>query len=66
MCVGHGEREYIAVAATRHPPHILQAATIGAHISTMGFDLKKQLYDRPLTDAAVEIFLKDWAKVPKG
>ncbi len=52
-------------AATRHPLHILDAALAGAHISTMSFDLMKQLYDHPLTDAAVETFLKDWAKVPK-
>jgi len=25
----------------------------------------QQLYDHPLTDVAVDLFLKDWAKVPK-
>jgi transaldolase len=62
----YGYPTEIIVAATRHPLHVLEAATIGAHVSTMSFDLMKQLYDHPLTDAAVDIFLKDWAKVPKG
>lgn len=55
----------IIVAATRHPLHMLDSAMIGAHICTMSFDLMKQLYDHPLTDIAVETFLKDWAKVPQ-
>lgn len=62
----YGFTTEIINAATRHPLHILDAALAGAHISTMSFDLMKQLYDHPLTDAAVETFLQDWEKVPKG
>ncbi len=55
----------IIVAAVRHPTHVLEAALAGADISTMSFDILSQLYDHPLTDLGVDMFLKDWAKVPK-
>ena len=55
----------IIVAAVRHPQHVLQAALIGAHISTMSYDVMKQLYEHPLTDAGIKIFLEDWKKVPQ-
>ena len=31
----------------------------------MSFEVLEQLYDHPLTDLGIDIFLKDWAKVPK-
>jgi transaldolase len=55
----------IIVAAVRHPMHVLEAAMIGAHICTMSFDILKQLYEHPLTDIGIDLFLKDWEKVPK-
>ncbi|MHC4405333.1 MAG: fructose-6-phosphate aldolase [Planctomycetota bacterium] len=55
----------IIVAAVRHPIHVLEAAVTGADVCTMFFDVMKQLYDHPLTDAAIELFMKDWEKVPK-
>ncbi len=55
----------IIVAAVRHPTHVLEAALAGAHICTMSYDVLAQLYDHPLTDLGIEMFLKDWAKVPK-
>ena len=55
----------IIVAAVRHPTHVLEAALAGAHICTMNFDVMVQLYDHPLTDIGVDLFLKDWVKVPK-
>jgi transaldolase len=55
----------VLVAAVRHPEHVLQAALAGAPVCTMSFDVLKQLYDHPLTDIGIELFLKDWAKVPK-
>ena len=30
----------------------------------MSYDVLKQLYDHPLTDIGIDLFLKDWAKVP--
>ena len=56
----------IIVAAARHPLHVLDSAMIGADICTMSFDIMKMLYDHPLTDLGVQMFLKDWEKVPKG
>lgn len=62
----YGFKTEIIVAAVRHPAHVLEAALCGAGICTMSFDVLKQLYDHPLTDAGIEMFLKDWATVPKG
>jgi transaldolase len=54
----------ILVAAVRHPIHVLEAALAGADASTMSFDVMKQLYEHPLTDVAIDLFLGDWKKVP--
>jgi transaldolase len=61
----YGFTTEIIVAAVRHPTHVLEAALAGADICTMSLDVLQQLYDHPLTDVAVDLFLKDWAKVPK-
>jgi transaldolase len=55
----------ILTAAVRHPAHVLEAALAGSDVATMGFDVLEQLYQHPLTDIGIDIFLKDWAKVPK-
>ena len=52
----------ILAAAIRHPVHVLEAALAGADVCTMFFDTLKMLYDHPLTDIGLDIFLKDWAK----
>jgi transaldolase len=44
----------------------LEAALAGSDVCTMGFDVLVQLYQHPLTDQGIEIFLRDWAKVPKA
>jgi len=54
----------IIVASVRHPMHVLEAALIGADICTMPFEVMKKLFQHPLTDKGIEIFLKDWEKVP--
>jgi transaldolase len=54
----------IIVAAVRHPTHVLEAALAGADICTMRFEQLQQLYEHPLTDRGVEMFLEDWKKVP--
>lgn len=59
----YGFKTQILTAAVRHPEHVLQAALAGADACTMFFDFMKMLYDHPLTDAGLDIFLKDWAKV---
>ena len=55
----------ILTAAVRHPLHVLEAALAGSDVITMGFDVLEQLYYHPMTDLGIDIFLKDWAKVPK-
>lgn len=55
----------IIVAAVRHPLHVLEAALCGADICTMSYDVMKQLYDHPLTDVGIKMFLEDWEKVPR-
>ncbi|MDW8095288.1 MAG: fructose-6-phosphate aldolase [Aquificaceae bacterium] len=54
----------IIVASVRHPMHVVEAALIGADICTMPFDVMKKLFQHPLTDRGIELFLKDWEKVP--
>jgi transaldolase len=56
----------ILTAAVRHPTHVLEAALAGSDVATMAFDVLELLYQHPLTDIGIDIFLKDWAKVPKG
>ncbi len=54
----------IIVASVRHPMHVLEAALIGADICTMPFAVMEKLFKHPLTDKGIELFLKDWEKVP--
>lgn len=61
----YGYKTQILTAAVRHPLHVVDAAMVGSDVCTMPFDVLESLYKHPLTDAAVEMFLQDWAKVPK-
>lgn len=61
----YGFATEIIVAAVRHPTHVLESALAGAQVATMGYDVLAQLYQHPLTDLGIEIFLKDWKKVPQ-
>jgi transaldolase len=61
----YGFTTQILVAAVRHPIHVLESALAGADVCTMFFDVMKQLYEHPLTDVGIEMFLEDWKKVPK-
>lgn len=53
----------VLVASTRHPRHIVEAAELGAHISTIPYDLFKKLPHHPLTGSGLEKFMKDWESV---
>lgn len=55
----------VLVASTRNPDHITQAATLGAHIATIPYEVFKKLPLHPLTDAGIKKFMDDWAKVRK-
>ncbi|MDA8091110.1 MAG: fructose-6-phosphate aldolase [Nitrospiraceae bacterium] len=54
----------VIVASIRNPMHVVEAARLGAHVSTIPFSVIKQLAKHPLTDAGMDKFLKDWQKVP--
>jgi transaldolase len=62
----YGFKTQVLTAAVRHPTHVLEAALAGSDVCTMAFDVLEQLYHHPLTDIGIDIFLKDWAKVPKA
>jgi transaldolase len=53
----------VIVASIRHPMHVVEAALMGADISTVPYDVLKQLSRHPLTDIGIERFLSDWEKV---
>lgn len=61
----YGFPTQIIVAAVRHPVHVLHAALMGAHITTLRFDILEMLFSHPLTDTGLAQFLADWEKVPK-
>lgn len=62
----YGFETKILVAAARHPLHVLEAALIGADVTTMRFEIMKMLFDHPLSDIGLKKFLEDWKKVPQG
>ncbi|MDY0058183.1 MAG: fructose-6-phosphate aldolase [Myxococcota bacterium] len=55
----------ILVASIRHPLHLVDAALIGADVATVPFDVLRKLVQHPLTDRGIELFNRDWAKVPQ-
>lgn len=56
----------VLVASVRSPTHVLQAAQLGADISTMPFKVIEQLAYHPLTDIGLQKFLEDGKKIPTG
>ncbi|HLA48040.1 MAG TPA: fructose-6-phosphate aldolase, partial [Nitrospinota bacterium] len=50
----------VIVASIRNPLHVVEAALLGADISTIPFNVIKQLVKHPLTDIGIEKFLSDW------
>lgn len=57
------ETEVLA-ASIRHPVHVVQAAMIGAHVSTIPHKVIHQLLGHPLTDIGLAKFLADAKKTP--
>lgn len=55
----------VLVASIRHPIHMLEAASMGAHIATAPYKVLQMLSKHPLTDKGIQQFLKDWEAVPK-
>ena len=55
----------ILVASVRHSIHVLEAAKLGADISTMPAEVMEKLITHPLTDIGLKRFLDDWSKAKK-
>ena len=55
----------IIVASVRNPLHVVDAAIMGADISTIPFKVIEQLIKHPLTDVGIKNFCEDWKKVDK-
>ncbi len=55
----------IIVASVRNPLHVVDAAKIGADITTVPFAIIEQLIKHPLTDIGIQRFLEDYKKIPK-
>ena len=59
----HGYKTQVLAASMRSPTHIIDAALAGSHIATMPLKVLDMLFNHPLTDKGLEMFLKDYAKV---
>lgn len=56
----------VLAASIRHPTHVLQCITLGAHTATMPAKTFRQLMKHPLTDRGLEGFMRDWEEVEKA
>jgi transaldolase len=61
----YGYQSEIIVASIRSPQHVMDAALLGADISTIPYKVIAQLAKHPLTDIGMEQFLADWEKRTK-
>lgn len=52
----------VLVASVRNPMHVVQAALMGADVSTIPLKVIDALLKHPLTDIGLEKFLADWEK----
>ncbi len=59
----HGLETKIIAASVRHPVHVTEAAKLGADYATVPFNVLRQLFKHPLTEAGIERFLADWKKL---
>ena len=58
----HTIKTNVLVASIRHPLHAVEAAKIGADVSTLPPTVLKQMISHPLTDKGLAAFLDDWRK----
>lgn len=61
----YGFQTQIILSATRHPQHVLQGALAGADVCTMRFNIMEQLFEHPMTDIGLKMFLDDWNSIPE-
>ena len=55
----------VLAASLRHPMHVVEAASLGAHIGTMPLSVLLAMVRHPLTDIGLKKFLDDWEKAKK-
>lgn len=55
----------IIAASIRHPLHVTDAASYGAHIATVPYSVLTKLVEHPLTDRGIDQFLRDWERANK-
>jgi transaldolase len=60
----YGFKTQILAASIRSAKQVLDCALAGADVATMPFDMLKALYQHPMTDQGLEMFLNDWKRVP--
>lgn len=53
----------VIAASVRHPVHVTEAAKLGADYATVPFNVLRQLFKHPLTQAGIDKFLADWQKL---
>jgi len=58
----YGYKTQVLAASIRSTLHVAEAAMAGAQIATMPFKVMDMLFNHPLTDKGLELFLKDWGK----
>ena len=54
----------VLVASVRSPMHVVEAARMGADVSTIPFNVIEKFFKHPLTDLGLERFMKDAASNP--
>lgn len=58
----YGFTTKILAASIRHPQHLVQAALLGADVSTVPFGVIRKMLSHPLTDSGLATFLADWER----
>lgn len=53
----------VLVASVRDPEHVVRAAKLGAHISTIPYKVFLQLPQHDLTDKGLKKFMEDWESI---
>jgi transaldolase len=56
----YGYPTKVIAASIRHATHVRDAALTGSDVATMPLKVLKSLFNHPLTDKGIEIFLKDF------
>ena len=58
----YGFETEVLVASVRSKQHVIDAAIIGAHVTTLPPKVIYELYEHSLTDKGLKAFLDDWSK----